>query len=76
MTILPLPVARLAPLRDAPEMAPEAEQCGSLARGLISWLAPAAGSVSCERIRGHEGAHIGLLPERPRALSSRFCYRW
>ncbi|HEX3812306.1 MAG TPA: hypothetical protein VHX59_05630 [Mycobacteriales bacterium] len=76
MSILPLPVARLASIRDVPDRAPEADRCGALARGAMSWLAPAAGSVSCERIRGHEGSHVAPLPDRPRALRRRFCYRW
>lgn len=57
MSTVPLPSARPVLLREPIEAAPQGEQCGSLARGLASWLMPTTGTVSCIRARGHDGEH-------------------
>lgn len=57
MSTVPLPSARPILLREPIEPAPEDERCGSLARGVASWLIPAAAMVSCVRRRGHDGEH-------------------
>jgi hypothetical protein len=57
MSTVPLPSARPVLLREPIAAAPEAEQCGSLARGPASILLPTVGTVSCVRPRDHDGAH-------------------
>lgn len=57
MSTVPLPSARPTLLRAPIEPAPDNEQCGSLARGLASFLMPATGTVMCVRPRGHDGEH-------------------
>lgn len=77
MSTVPLPSARPVLLREPVESVPEGEQCGSLARGLASWLVPTAGTVSCVRLRGHDGEHIGSAGSAPRLLGRRWLsYRW
>jgi hypothetical protein len=60
MSTVPLPSARPVLLREPIEAAPEDQQCGSLARGLGSWLMPTTGTVCCGRPRGHAAEHEAI----------------
>jgi hypothetical protein len=74
MSIAPLPTARPVMLREQVAAAPDEQQCGSLARGVASWLVPGAGMVNCVRVRGHAGEHSAAT----RAMFGRFwlTYHW